>query len=343
MNNENKHSTEPEPTLAPVAEITDQSQELIYTSGRLDEGTESVDAQMDTLEGYGLEELGGLYESYFGVCDVYDPIEAKVMADELRRSRKNPNRKVMIGVMTHPLVLSDDSSVPEEVRDSIREIFPSKEEMAGGFIDDPDVLNTVHYADLYGPNGPRKAEEAPDVLKNLELVVRHGGENLHAIQLDLTWPSASELIQFKDKYPDVIIILQVGKYALAELEGDRQAVVERLRQYQDAIDYALLDMSMGMGTNMEADGLLPMLRLIKEQLPDLGLAVAGGLGPDSVALLEPIANEFPDISIDAQGNLKHKDAPRDEMGHLVATYPADLSRSTEYIRNSCKLLDGKII
>ncbi|HMS30896.1 MAG TPA: hypothetical protein PJ984_00685 [Candidatus Saccharibacteria bacterium] len=288
------------------------------------------------------EAVTTFYESYFGVCDIYSPEEAKAMADDLRRMRKNPNRKVMIGVMTHPAVLSDDGPRPVEVRDAIREEFPSREEMSGGFIDDPDVFNTVHYADLYGPDGPRKAGEAPDVLKNLELVVQYGGEHLHAIQLDLVWPSSEELKQFKAKYPDIAIILQVGKFSLQEAGNDDQAAIERLREYGDAVDYVLLDMSMGMGKGMEASGLLPMLRTIREQLPDLGLAVAGGLGPESVDLLEPIAREFPDISIDAQGNLKRKDAPRDDRGHLIATYPADLDRSKEYIIKSCVMLDGKL-
>lgn len=271
------------------------------------------------------------YERYSGICDVYSPEEARAMADELRKERKNPNRKVMIGVMTHPIVLNPDIPVPVEVRKEISEIFPSKEEMASGFIDDPDVLNTVHYADLYGPSGPWKAQESRDVYNNLELVMQYGGEHLHAIQLDLTWPKPEELMRFKEKYPDVIMILQVGKFALEEAGDDLQNVVDLLREYGDSIDYALLDTSMGMGRGMEAGKLLPMLRMIRDQLSDLGLAVAGGLGPDSLDLLEPIAREFPDISIDSQGNLKHKDAPRDNLGHLIATHPADLDRSKDYI------------
>ena len=75
-------------------------------------------------------------------------------------------------------------------------------------------------------------------------------------------------------------------------------------------------------------------------LPFLVLAaVAGGLGPDSVHLLEPIAEEFPDISIDAQGRLKSADAPVDDRGHITSKVPADLARSEEYIRKSCAILD----
>ena len=271
-------------------------------------------------------------ERYSGICDVYSPEEARAMADELRENRKNPNRKVMIGVMAHPLTLNPEMEDPAEVRD----VFPTREALAGGFTDDPDVLNTVHYADLYGP---KRGQNVPE---NLELVVEYGGEHLHAIQLDLVWPKPSEIKNFKEKYSDILLILQVGKFALEDVDDDPQKTVGKLREYEDSIDHVLLDMSMGKGKGMEAGGFLPLLRLIKKELPDLGLAVAGGLGPDPENLLELelIAKEFPDVSIDAQGNVKRKDAPRDRLGHMVAAHPADSERSNEYIQKSCALLDN---
>lgn len=285
-------------------------------------------------------EIRNIRERYSGVCDVLSPEEARAMADELRRNRKDPNRKVMIGVMTHPIVLDPDLPIPEKVREEVTKEFPTPEEMAGGFTDDPDVLNTIHYADLYGPNGPWKANESPNIFKNLELCVRYGGKNLHAIQLDVTWPDVDEIDRFKTAHPDLKIILQLGKFAFEEADNDPQRVVDLLDQYGDSIDYALVDMSMGKGKEMEAGGLLPILRLIQKELPGLGLATAGGLGPDSIDLLEPIAREFPGISIDAQGRLKPTNAPVDAAGHMISTVPADLGRSIDYIRKSCAMLDN---
>lgn len=276
---------------------------------------------------------------YSGVCDVYSPEEARAMADALRAERTNPNRKVMIGVMTSPLVLNDDLPIPDFVLKEVRAKFPAREEMATGFIDDPDVFNTIHYADLYGPEGPWEAGASPNVCKNLELCVEYGGEHLHAIQIDVTWPDAGEVIMFKEKHPDVALVLQVGTFAFEATEGDIEAVVDRLYEYGDAIDYVLLDMSMGKGAGMDAGGLLPLLRAIRERMPGLGLAVAGGLGPDSLDQLEVIAKEFPDVSIDAQGNLKPADSPRDEDGHLIATTAAELGRSQEYIERTSAVLD----
>jgi uncharacterized protein YlzI (FlbEa/FlbD family) len=295
----------------------------------------SIIDEKKLIDGTAVETGKHSYEElYTGVCDVYSPEEAHAMADELRKERKNPNRKIMIGVMTHPLALNPDTGIGDPEFDGVREVFPAREKLAEGFTDDPDVLNTIHYADLYGSNSGQ------NIFDNLELCVEYGGENLHAIQLDLTWPKPDELIRFKEENPNITIILQVGKFALKETDSDPQEVVNRLREYGNSVDHVLLDMSMGKGEEMKALKLLNILKSIRKELPNLGLAVAGGLGPDYVDQLESIAREFPDISIDAQGNLKHKDAPRDSLGHLVSTHPAELERSQHYIQWTCGMLDN---
>lgn len=270
------------------------------------------------------------YDGYIGVCDVLSPEEARAMAAEIREHRKDPDRKVMVGVMAGHFTMRPDA----EHGEGQRAVFPTKEELANGFTDDPDVFNTIHFADLYRP------KEAQTLFEDLELVVEAGGDNLHAIQLDVTWPGVDDIDRFKAKYPDLAIVLQLGKSAFEMVEHDPEKIVDELDKYGDSIDYVLLDLSMGKGKAMEAEGLLSALRLIRQELPGLGLAVAGGLGPETVHLLKPIAEEFPDISIDAQGRLKPVDAPVDDRGHMASTVNADLGRSREYIRKSCDMLDN---
>jgi hypothetical protein len=269
------------------------------------------------------------------------------MAESLRAERKNPNRKVMIGVMASPYSLTHEDG----------DDMPARDEIASAFTDDPDVLNTVHYADLYGKDWePRKGGEAPDLLKNLELCVHYGGENLHALQLDVTWPKPEELKEFKLKHPNIEIILQLGKFAFSEMNDDPQDIADKLKEYGDSIDYALLDLSMGKGrkmTEMDVLNLQRLLGVIQFKLPNLGLAVAGGLGPniesgdqskesvDQMYALRRIAAEFPNISIDAQGGLKTDDAPRGPSGHFDATTPADLDKSIRYIKEASVILDNK--
>jgi hypothetical protein len=272
----------------------------------------------------------GSYKSYIGVCDVLSPEAARSMAGTLREHRKDPNRKVMIGVMAGHFTMRPDA----EHGEGQRAVFPTKDELANGFTDDPDVFNTIHFADLYRP------KEAQTLFEDLELVVEAGGEHLHAIQLDVTWPDVDEIDRFKDKYPDIAVVLQLGEPAFDMVDNDSQNMVDELDKYGDSIDYVLLDLSMGKGRAMQAEEFLEVLRLIRQELPGLGLAVAGGLGPETIHLLEPIAREFPEISIDAQGRLKLSGAPVDENGHMVSTVYADPDRSKQYIIRACDILDN---
>ena len=63
------------------------------------------------------------------------------------------------------------------MREELNKVIPRRSTIANGFVDHPSVLNTIHYADLYGPGGPRGAGKAPKVLRNLKLCVKYGGKN----------------------------------------------------------------------------------------------------------------------------------------------------------------------
>jgi hypothetical protein len=277
--------------------------------------------------------------SYIGVCDVPNRRLAMAIVHDFVKHNTNPNRKIMIGVMTHPIVLDPSLPVPEAVRREISSTFMKRNQISNGFIDDPHVLNTIHYADLYGPKGPRGVHEAPSIQKNLDLCVKYGGRNLHAIQLDVTWPKPDEIKAFRANHPKVSLVLQVGKFSTSALNNDPQRIVSQLREYGKSIDYALLDMSMGKGKAMTSGTLLPLLRLIKSEIPNMGLAVAGGLGPEHSKELEQIAREFPDISIDTQGRVKPDSTPRDSRGHFFATDSANARKTREYLRNHLAVLD----
>jgi hypothetical protein len=304
-----------------------------------------------------IEHPKGYERQYTGVCDVVSPEDVRAMLAELRGSRADSQRRLMIGVMTHPAVLNPESKLPDEVRKAIQSEFPTLDQLSEGFIDDEDVMNTIHYADLYGPNGPRKAGEAPDVLKNLEFCVEHGGPYLDAIQLDVAWPDPEALMEFRRRHPDIEIVLQVGKFSFEE-DGtiDEAKVTERLSAYGKSVDHVLLDLSMGKGRQMTGEDVASLKKLmwaIQDVRPDIGLAIAGGLGAGagsnapnqsvySMDSLREIAKDFPGMSIDAQGGLKSENALRDDKGHFIATAMADEEKSRNYIGLASEILDGEM-
>ncbi len=131
------------------------------------------------------------------------------------------------------------------------------------------------------------------------------------------------------KAPEIII--QVSGRAIEEAGNDPDEVVSRLREYDelDVLDRVLLDKSMGRGLGMNAEALRPFAQAIKKAFPSVGLVVAGGLGPDTLHLMEPLLGEFPNISIDAQGKLRPSGNSLD---------PIDWDLAERYLVNALKLL-----
>jgi len=174
-------------------------------------------------------------------------------------------------------------------------VFPPKESVAEIFTTHPLAYNVLHYADYQGI----------DILDSLIQVVNFSGPNLRAIQLDMIWPNSDDIREFKKLYPHINVIIQINSHALNLVDCDPLKLVTKLQDYgDDTIDGVLLDMSMGRGLPMSWLKLLPYLAAINNSCPDIQLIVAGGLGPQSLHLVEPLIKCFvPKIGIDAQGKL----------------------------------------
>lgn len=198
------------------------------------------------------------------------------------------NRILHVGVMMSYKTLHN---VPSKWQNA----FPPKDRIASIFSSD-EAYNCLHYADY---------DNNPDLWKSLATAISYGGIGIHALQLDMIWPDPSEIANgVHTSRKQIEVILQIGKNALEEVDNNPQRVVERLGNYEGVIHRVLLDKSMGKGLGMDADGLIPFARVIRESFPTLGIGAAGGLGPETIRLVEPLVAVFPDLSIDAQGRLR---------------------------------------
>ena len=226
---------------------------------------------------------------YIGITDFtsFEQVQemSKVFAAHLPRGS---NRKLHVGTMMSYKTLHGIPSKWENV-------FPPKEKIAGIFSSD-EVYNCLHYADH---------DNNPDLQKSLAEAISFGGPGIHALQLDMIWPDPSEIANaVRASKKQIEIILQINKNAIEEAHNDPGTVVERLRDYEGVIHRVLLDKSMGKGIGMDANDLIPFARAIRKNFPILGIGAAGGLGPETLHLAAPLAREFPDLSIDAQGRLR---------------------------------------
>lgn len=197
--------------------------------------------------------------------------------------------------------------------------FPTNTQIADIFVDHPLAFNTLHYADYTNT----------DVFNSLTSAIGHGGININALQLDMVWPEPSDIANaVHASRKCVSVILQVGQNAMMEAGDSPSEVLKRLEDYTDVIDGVLFDKSMGQGKVMDVNVLLEYADMVYKNMPKLRVAVAGGLGPVTMNVAEPLVSHFPDLSIDAQGRLRPSGSALD---------PIDWSLANKYLEEAIKL------
>lgn len=265
---------------------------------------------------------------YIGITDFTDNKQVRTMLKVFRENRsKNSLRRLHVGVMmSRKTLLGYETKWAKAFppKETIGNIFYPVEQInslrAPNRVN--DVMFVLHYADYGADNF---------LFTNLSRALEYAGPCVDAIQLDMIWPDPDALDSLRCSLRGPLeIILQIGANAIEEANNNPDEVVERLAPYmkRSCITHVLLDKSMGKGLGMDAQGLLPYIRAIRKAYPELGLAVAGGLGPETMHLVEPIVQEFPDISIDAQGRLRPSGDALD---------PIDWDMAGEYLAKALKM------
>ncbi len=229
---------------------------------------------------------------YIGITDFTSSKQVAHMLAVFRRHRPfKSHRMLHVGVMMSYKTLN---GLATKWTDS----FPPKETIAGIFSCNEgadDLYYCLHYADY----------DRCTTMHDLARAISYAGPQVTAVQLDMPWPDPYVIAGgISASHVHKEVILQVGQRSIEEANDDPQEVVRRVSEYEGLIHRVLLDKSMGRGLGMDAAALLPYARAIKSRFPNLGLVAAGGLGPTSTHLVEPLVREYPDLSIDAQGKLR---------------------------------------
>ena len=251
---------------------------------------------------------------YVGITDFENGSQARNMVELVPY---NHRRSIMVGIMMSYKTLR---GIPTSK--GWEKIWPKPGEIDDIFIDHPRALNTLHYADYDGKTS----------YDDLFAAVAFCGRNIKAIQLDMIWPSPSLVLELVGSPVSLPVILQIGQNAFDRIANDPRQMIRRLAEYSmngcSALSGVLLDRSMGKGKGMDAKSLRPFIEILFKERPDLRIAVAGGLGPTTLDLVRPLMDEFPDLSIDAQGQL------RDDGD---STKPINWLRAHDYIRKSLEM------
>jgi hypothetical protein len=168
--------------------------------------------------------------------------------------------------------------------------------MGGIFQQHPYALNLIHF-------NIKNREFLFDQMMRARVLV---GEYCHGFQLNMAWPGTDILMQVLGHMPkSTIIVLQVGARAFEMIDHSPKKLADKIEsEYGGLIHYVLLDASGGLGKPLDAEFLRPYLRALAARRLPIGLAVAGGLSADTLDLVLPLIDEFPTLSIDAEGKLR---------------------------------------
>ncbi len=157
-----------------------------------------------------------------------------------------------------------------------------------------------------------------------------GDSNLDGFQLNMAWPNPRALEKYCRAYSDMQIVLQIGNHALDIVHYSPGLLAEKVKEYDGLIEYVLLDESGGLGKLLDVKKTRRYLDALAETGMDIGLGIAGGLGPSTLDHIDLLAKDFPSLSIDAEGRL------RDQNDHL------DLNVTQEYLRKALEIFSNKV-
>ena len=249
---------------------------------------------------------------YIGITDFFTSEEVTRMFRIVKD--RNIRRKLMVGVMMSYKTLHD---LPTKWKNA----FPKKERVADIFYSD-EAYNCLHYADY---------TIDPQLSNSLALALSYGGIGIHAVQLDMIWPDPGQVASgVHASRKNLEVILQLNTDALNEVNNDPDNLAARLADYEGVIHRVLLDKSGGKGQGMCAALLEPFLDTLSAKTPWLSLGVAGGLGPKTMHLLGNLPSFCPNLSIDAQGQLRPSASALD---------PIDWSMAADYLEQALDIFE----
>ncbi|MCK4799380.1 hypothetical protein KAS31_00180 [Candidatus Parcubacteria bacterium] len=221
---------------------------------------------------------------------------------------ESSNRLLMVGVLAS---LKTIKSLPNKWPNR----YPKIGDIMNIFPEHPLALNLLHY----------NTKEPATLYEQLVEITELGIENLHGFQLNIPWPDPVELGKYRSLYPDMQIVLQIGGQAFQEVENSPDCLATYVPEYRGVVEYILLDPSGGTGTLLDMKEIRGYLEVISEERLGMGIGIAGGLSSTTLNLIEPLLEEFPRLSIDAEGRL------RDQNDSL------NLNLAGKYLHESLKM------
>jgi hypothetical protein len=249
-----------------------------------------------------------MVQPYVGITGFMEQKEIVHLLERVHDSQWN-GRRLMVGVLV-------SQKTKGGKQNKWVGSYPHIEKVPELFIEDNRCLNLIHY----------NTDQPERLTEELEELLELAGENCHGFQVNACWPSAEQLSGLRTRHPGLRIVLQVGKQALEQCHYSEGAVLDKVASYADAkaITGILYDPSGGLGVFSNLDTALPILQEISAADHCIGIGLAGGLRAERLRSLSGVASRIPQLSLDAQGQLRWPE----EEPH---TNRLDLSKAYAYL------------
>ena len=223
---------------------------------------------------------------YIGITGFMSYFEVSQMHYMLR----NIERMLMVGVNVSDKTLNgakNNHPGRYPLVSSIKDIFQERE--------NSNTLKIIHY----------HTQNTANLYTHLCRLTDIGGDNLDGFQLNVTWPKSTELERYHHSIGDKVFILSINNIAIDSVGRKPKELAKKIKNlYEGLVHYILIDQSNTRGLALNTDKTLRYLEAIRNLLPKIGLVVTGGIGPDNLSYLKEIIKQFPDISIDAESELR---------------------------------------
>lgn len=224
---------------------------------------------------------------YIGVTGIFT---RKVADGFSARFVDGSKRKFMVGVLASKQTL-------EGKEDKYPLRYPRISNIGKIFPENPNTISLIHFY----------AENSNNLFSQLRELTRYGGTNLDGFQLNMVWPDPDMIEKYLRENEEMKIVLQVNSKALELVNNNPVKLAKKIKsEYKEIIDYILIDSSEGKGVPLNAKKSIEYLGGLSTMVPEVGLVVAGGLCAETLHLVADIVQEFPNISIDAEGKLRDK-------------------------------------
>ncbi len=223
---------------------------------------------------------------YIGITGLTERSQTDYLLDQTYQLGWPYSRKLMLGYLVGYKGLAfGEIANPEQYipRNNIESVMLTNEH----------AMNIIHYnsraSGLY--------LQLSDLLRPMQLV--------DGVQLNIAWPAVAQLRRFR-RWNYCRVILQLGRTSVRLIAGDCRLLVDRLRPYEQFIDYVLIDMSDGNGIHFDLKLAEQMITALVLSGLDIRWAVAGGLSAGGVERLAPLLDIYPELSWDATGKLRDR-------------------------------------